>query len=275
MFDSLTFSANGTEFGDWLHEMKRISSVLVSPLTKPLHHQFKSIAGLETHHDLTDDSEPNLDPSYNLMAPTKNLTAPEEGGPELEEILGFSGSRITNIDAETFRRIMGGSEINPEQEKKTFHLERFNAIGEDYVEGIGNVGSLYNSKEIPGQNLNAGDEHKFRKGGEIIDITGEDLLGARKLGLNNNPVGELENNDVVEFSTPPPLTFRHRHHYNIANIFKSQEKYGHSFHNISGLSGSKLTNGDESGCTASSALLFWVVGTYMAHIDCIITIFIL
>lgn len=200
--------------------MERVSRVLLSALVKQFPDLNRSIEAKEPSLVRLEDFRTELDSGFKLIAPTLNITIPEVGGPDLEDIIGYT-------DTEYFLRKTELTQKNSEKEKKLFNLERFNAIGEDYVEGIGNTGSLYNADK-------GAHDMAFRKGGVIIGMDGEDLSEARKFHPEFNPVGEIDDNMFTFSSVSPTPIIRHHRRYE--NFFKNQERqdrYTMSYHAMS------------------------------------------
>lgn len=243
---------NGTEFGDWLHKMEKVSAALMSPLMKPLpEHDTIDLTVSESHYQ---GRSHDINPNPGLIAPTLNLTNHHPGGtapdPDVVGLFGFGGGIVGDLESNAYDANLGeigdNKRTDSEMARKTFHLDRFNAIGEDYIEGVGNVGNIYNNKEDD----DSEEEAAYPDTNEVMitdagDADAGGLRSAKNYFQSRLFGGEKINTNVDLTSTMTSTHHSHRH------AVPSNSQQRHHYNTQTGQS--------TSSCVASSVFFFCTV----------------
>ena len=181
--------------------MENVSGELVSPLIKHFTHKIRPVQKLANipqygHTNLLGNMEFNHSgfmEDLEDIAPLLNLTLPEIGGPSLEEILRHRSTQLSTEVTEDYQEL----------DWKAYQFERFNSIGEDYVEGFGNIGA---EEEINELNVNINGDINTDNSAE--SVRKKESRTNSGIDFRRNSAAGLRDEDL---SSPLP-NLRHHHH---------------------------------------------------------------
>jgi len=170
--------------------------------------------------------------SFRLIAPTLNLTYPEgeDSDSDLDslssvDLLGFSGivGDLEKLDANKNKPIPpAGYDKNTQTSgREIFHLNNFNVIGEDYVAGVGNIGSIHDLDDFET------DTDDGRRGEDNDGDDYDQRLGKGKVAVDGQGGPKKDNDygyELYGYSTVPPPNLRHHHNSHSRNNWKTDHE---------------------------------------------------
>ena len=220
--------------------MERVSTALMSTLMKPLpdHAIILEPPDLPSQAMPSELSNTDQSQSNRLIAPSLNLTFPEEENEEERDSIDLPG--FGGIVGDLEKPKVGDFNHHPTPYSKVntpvreiFHLNHFNVIGEDYVAGVGNVGSIHDMDDFeadpddPRVDLPEEETENFDRRGSSFE------KGTAIIGLNELTIPDRKESgypfDLFSLSTvpPPPLLRHHHNKFNKNNWNHREDKHDH------------------------------------------------
>lgn len=165
-----------------------------------------------------DINSPSPSPSKRLIAPTLNLTNHHQEGlvpdPDVVGLFGFGGGIVGNLESNAHDGNLGEiiegkkrTTTDSEKARKISRHDQYNAIGEDFVEGVGNVGNKLTNDD------DDSDEENSDTDTDEIMITNEN---DGDIGLGN-PKNYLQSQlfgggNIYSSASDPTSTIINAHH---------------------------------------------------------------